>query len=117
MNFKIDENLPAELGHLLAAAGHDAPTVLDQNLGGQPDRRIMEVCKIEKRTLITIDNDFADVRTYPPHDCSGIIVLRLSRQDKPFVLDTVRRSVPTIGMETLDGRLWIVEDQRIRIRS
>jgi Domain of unknown function (DUF5615) len=36
MRFKIDENLPIEVAELLRAAGHDALTVLDQNLGAGP---------------------------------------------------------------------------------
>ena len=66
MKFKIDENLPVEVLDLLNAAGHDALTVLDQNLIGEIDRTIMDVCKQEERALITLDLDFADMRSYPP---------------------------------------------------
>ncbi len=41
MKFKIDQNLPAECGDILAAAGHDAMTVWQQSLGGAPDERIV----------------------------------------------------------------------------
>jgi hypothetical protein len=37
MRFKIDENLPIDAAELLAAAGHDAHTVLQEGLGGNPD--------------------------------------------------------------------------------
>jgi len=37
MLFKIDENLSAELAEMLAAAGHDALTVYDQKLAGEPE--------------------------------------------------------------------------------
>ena len=33
LKFKVDENLPIEVATLLVDAGHDALTVLDQNLG------------------------------------------------------------------------------------
>lgn len=32
MKFKIDQNLPVEFGPLLQQAGHDAATVLDEQL-------------------------------------------------------------------------------------
>jgi len=76
MRFKIDENLPVEADQLLVGAGHDAMTVLDQSLGGRPDPDVAAVCQREQRALVTLDLDFSDIRTYPPQDYFGIIVLR-----------------------------------------
>jgi predicted nuclease of predicted toxin-antitoxin system len=45
MQFKVDENLPVEVVKLLEDNGHDAFTVLGQNLGGVKDSRIAQVCK------------------------------------------------------------------------
>ena len=45
-------------------------------LDGAPDSYISIVCRREKRALITLDTDFADIRAYPPQDFSGLIVLR-----------------------------------------
>jgi predicted nuclease of predicted toxin-antitoxin system len=59
MKFKLDENLP------LAAA---------------------DVCPDEERILVTLDLDFDDIRVYSPKSYSGIIVLRLQRQDAGNVL-------------------------------
>ena len=36
MRFKTDENLPAEVADLLADAGHDASSILGQDMGGTP---------------------------------------------------------------------------------
>lgn len=117
MKFKIDENLPLEVAGLLGDAGHDATTVLAQNLGGSSDASLALVCQEEKRVLVTLDNDFADIRAYPPEKLAGIIVMRLVRQDKYHVLDVFGRAVRLFPKEPLEGRLWIVEEYRIRIRS
>lgn len=45
MKFKVDENLPIEVVRMLEDNGHDALTVLEQNLGGALDSRIAQVCK------------------------------------------------------------------------
>lgn len=82
MKFKIDENLPQEFAQLLGRAGHDAESVLDEGLVGDPDSRIIEVCRNEDRCLITLDLDFSDMRTYPPVNLKGLVVLRLRSQDK-----------------------------------
>jgi predicted nuclease of predicted toxin-antitoxin system len=58
MKFKIDENLPSEIKHLLIQAGHDALTVKDQELTGHPDTNLAVVCLAENRTFITADLDF-----------------------------------------------------------
>ena len=42
MRFKFDENLPAQLAALFAGSGHDAVTVLDEQIGGAQDPRIPE---------------------------------------------------------------------------
>ncbi|HET7479428.1 MAG TPA: DUF5615 family PIN-like protein [Rubrobacteraceae bacterium] len=116
MRFKIDENLPVELAEELRAAGHEAATVDDQRLVGASDRHLSEVCKTEGRVFVTLDLDFADIQTYPPDEHPGLIVLRLARQDKVHVLDVFRRTLKAVEHEPLEGRLWIVEEKRIRIR-
>ena len=73
-------------------------------------------CKSEGRIFVTLDLDFADIRTYPPDEHPRIIVLRPARQDKLHVLDVFRRTLKAVGHEPLEGRLWIVEEKRIRIR-
>ena len=89
MRFKVDENLPEEVAELLRLRGHDATTVLEQSLGGYADHHIAKVCQTERRTLITLDTDFSNVRVFPPNEFSGILVLRLRHQDKPSVLKQI----------------------------
>lgn len=79
LKFKVDENLPIEVATLLVDAGHDAVTVLDQDLGGRPDPEVVAVCRQEERVVVTLDLHFCDIRAYPPADSAGIIVLRLAR--------------------------------------
>lgn len=116
MKFKIDENLPIEVAQLLRGASHDAATVGEQHMSGRPDWSIAEVVRGEHRALITLDVDFADMRRYPPSEHHGLVVLRLARQDKPYLLDVVGRLIPFLASEVLGGRLWIVDERRIRIR-
>ncbi len=71
MKFKVDENLPVEIAALLREAGHEAATVLDQKLGGNADPSIASVCRNEDRALVTLDMDFADIRSYPPNQYPG----------------------------------------------
>ena len=105
MRFKVDENLPVEVAELLREAGYDATTVLEQRHGGSADPRLAALCQRESRVLVTLDLDFADIRAYPPAEFPGLIVLRLGRQDKPYVLSVVTRLTQMLRAELLDGNL------------
>ena len=117
MKFKIDENLPAEFVGLLVTAGHDAVTVKAQELQGKADSLVIAACSREDRSLVTQDLDFADIRAYPPEQYPGLIVLRLSRQDKLYLIEVFQRAIRLLNLEPLLGRLWIIEDARLRIRG
>jgi len=117
MRFKVDENLPGEVAAGLREAGHDAPTVLDQEAGGMPDTDLAGLVKQERRALVTLDQGFGDIRSHPPRDYSGLVVLRLKRQDKAHLLSVLPKLIGTLELEPLDGRVWIVEETRIRIRG
>ena|SRR5712671_2408339 len=65
MNFKVDENLPLEFVDLLREAGHDAVSVLDQQLGGADDPTVAARCRQEQRVVITLvlyQRSFAEQR-------------------------------------------------------
>jgi predicted nuclease of predicted toxin-antitoxin system len=117
MQFKIDENLPVEAATLLGQAGHEALTIHDQQMVGQPDPQVASVCQSEQRGLLTLDLDFSDIRTYPPADYFGIIVLRPRTQSKPAVLSLIGQIVPLFDSEPLVGCLWIVQETGLRIRE
>ncbi len=76
MRFKIDENLPVEAALSLRNAGHDVLTIHDQQMVGDPDPQVAVVCKSEQRAIISLELDFSDIRTYPPGNYDGIVVLR-----------------------------------------
>ena len=86
-------------------------------MGGEPDPSVAEVCSAEGRTLVTLDTDFADIRAYPPSEYAGIVVLRLRQQDKAHVLGVLHRIRPLLENEPLRGLLWIVDEERVRVRG
>lgn len=117
MKFKIDQNLPIEAADLFMAANYDAMTVYQQSLGDASDERIVDVCKDEDRILITADLDLSDIRRYPPSQTPGYMVLRLPRQSKQALLDLLAKAIPMLTVHPINGRLWIVEPDRLRIRG
>jgi len=115
--FKIDENLPVEAANVLAEAGHDAETVHAEQLSGHPDAEIAAKCLQERRVIVTLDLDFSDIRSYPPADYPGIIVLRLVSQGKVQVLLVLERLLSLLEREELTHKLWVVDETNARIRG
>jgi len=101
----------------LFVAGHDTITVNAERLQGAKDPVLIGVCKSENRVLVTLDTDFADIRTYPPYEFSGIIVLKIGNQSKQHIQKVFYRILSLIDREPLTQHLWIVEETRIRIRG
>jgi predicted nuclease of predicted toxin-antitoxin system len=118
LRFKIDENLPNELLFLFLQYGMDAMNVEQQGLAGKSDSVVFPVCQAEDRTFITFDVEFGNIRIYPPESHAGVIVLRLKSQDKLSVLDVCQKMMHRLEeLESMQGQLWIVDEQNIRIRT
>ncbi len=117
MRFKLDENLPRQLQRLLTESGHDAVTVLEQEMGGATDSEVASACHREERVLLTQDVDFADIRMYPPGDYPGIVVFRLPSQSRNDLLEIGTMLLESLVRSSPNRQLWIVEESRIRIRD
>lgn len=115
--FKVDENLPVEVVQALIGGGHDAMSAEEQGLAGAPDEELAKVSREEGRVLVTLDLDFADIRSYPPERFPGVVVLRLARQDKASALRATERVLSVLSTMAPSGRLFIVEDERVRARG
>jgi len=86
-------------------------------MGGENDPSLREICPREDRILVTLDLDFADIRTYPPEQSSGIMTLRVRRQDKRALINVSRRAIPLMTTEPVKHRLWIIEEAQVRIHG
>jgi predicted nuclease of predicted toxin-antitoxin system len=117
MKFKTDENLPAEVADHFRQAGFDAMSVVEQRLSGAPDARVAAVCHDEGRVVVTLDLDFADIPAHPPGSGPGVIILRPRTQARADVLALAARVIAVLEAERASGNLWIVDEQRLRIRE
>ena len=116
MRFKIDENLHPDVALSLCYKGHDALGVWDQGLKGKRDADLARVCRLEGRALLTLGVGFAGIRTYPPDQYPGLIVLRLSHQSRQHVMTVLPRVLEFLEAEPLAGCLWIIDEHSLRVR-
>lgn len=103
MRFKVDENLPGELAEALRDAGWDCLSVVEQRLGGADDPKIEQVCIEEARSLPN------RIRDSSSSDCGN--------QSKPRVLAIAERVIDWLRQRDSRNELWIVEEDRIRVRG
>jgi predicted nuclease of predicted toxin-antitoxin system len=106
MRFRLDENFGSRTAGVFRQLGHDVETVRDEGLQGCSDDNLFALCSRERRCLVTLDLDFADVIRFPPHVSAGIAVVRVPRNPSSDLLSAMigglLRALPAHPVE---GRL------------
>jgi predicted nuclease of predicted toxin-antitoxin system len=100
---KLDENVPRSAGDVLVAAGHDVDTVVDEDLAGATDPRVVAAAAATGRLLITLDRGLGDIRAYPPGQHAGILVLRPADQSASTVAAALAELVAGHDLSRLTG--------------
>jgi predicted nuclease of predicted toxin-antitoxin system len=115
--FKIDENLPEEVAHVLIRAGFDTATVREQRLAGSPDPDIAAICSRERRTLVTQDHDFARDLVLRSLSHAGLILLRPHSADRSSLIRLTKAFAAQLPRQPLYGQIWVVREGSIRRRD
>ena len=115
MKIKLDENLGNRGAEILRAAGYSVTTVVEEGLSSASDVRLIEVCRSERKCLVTLDLDFGNPIRFDPSRYSGIVVLRLPLGfTASDLLDAIRTLAIGLADSGVAGKLWIVQRGRIR---
>ena len=115
---KLDENFPPSMADIFKQYQIDASSVYEQKLNGSDDEKIFDVCVSEERTLVSFDLHFANIIKYPSDDTAGIIIVRTkARVSLEAIAILCQRLALIINQYDLNGKLYIVEDTKIRIRK
>ena len=118
MKIKLDENLGFIGKSLLEADGHDVMTVVEQHLAGVEDQRVYDVCRDERRMLVTLDHDFGHTLRFPAEAAAGIVVIECKGRLSPStILSRMSELAAMLRTRPNERELWIVEPGRIRIHE
>lgn len=112
----LDHCVPRRYYRLLEAWGHQ-PTLLTQHLRADADDDdVLQKAAELGAALLTVDLHFADVLQYPPENYRGIIVMRYSVREEEEVTATLRQLLTDFGVAERQGRLFVVQPNRYRVR-
>jgi predicted nuclease of predicted toxin-antitoxin system len=116
VKFKVDENLPVDLSADLHLAGHDADTVLDENLAGATDLIVVAAALREGRIVLTLDKGIANVIQHPIHTHAGVVLFRPGVSGRQAVRHFIRSRLAELLTLELADRVTVVSEGRIRVR-
>lgn len=116
--FLIDADLPRKTAEVIRQYGFHADDVRDVGLGRASDAEISAYAQTNQLTIITGDFGFADIRSYPPEQYAGLVVLELPRNATArFILDLIAAFIQQSEVvDQLNGRLAVVSAHRVRLR-
>jgi predicted nuclease of predicted toxin-antitoxin system len=117
VRIKVDEDLPRAITALLIAAGHaDTRSVSDQRMGGWKDAALWQAVQDEGRFLVTADKGFADLRTHPPGEHCGVLLLRPDADGIQPLIELLQRVLASGPLAALAGAVSVATSRGVRTR-
>ena len=93
MKLFLDENISPLHVAELRADGYDALGVVEANLSGASDERVLQFAIDEDRILITLDADFANIVRFSSQHTPGLVRLRLHPPTEDAIRSTLRKAL------------------------
>ena len=112
LKFLCDENLPNGFIFGLAELGHDVKRLSP----GTSDTKVATCAKRDKRILLTLDGDFANILAYPPGRYLGIIRFKLELPTVENLFAGLSEALDRFpGANNIKGKLIIISSGSLRV--
>ncbi len=120
LRFFADHCVPTSVIQALRDAGYEVLILREYIPRDSDDALVIAKAQETDAVLVSLNGDFVDITTYPPSRYKGIIGLQV--RDHPEVIPSLMRRLKGYlathpGMSDYEGRLFLVEAHRIRIRK
>lgn len=114
-----DHCVPSSAIQFLREAGHEVLILRDDIPKDSDDSDVIAKAPQIQAILLSLNGDFSDIVTYPPTKYVGIISLQV--RNRPEALPSIIRRLTDYFVanpepQHYQGRLYLVEAHRIRIR-
>jgi predicted nuclease of predicted toxin-antitoxin system len=117
VKFFLDENISPQHAVRLRSLGYDAVAAFELGLSGASDPQIRSAAIADGRILVTLDADFGNILRYPADTTPGVIWLRLHPPTETAIIEALDRLIKRLRLEGLEGKLAVVDEDKIRIRG
>lgn len=116
--FLLDQNVPRAVAAWLRARKPSWSVFHASEVGldCQPDERVFRWAQERRAVIITFDEDFGDIRSFPAGTHHGIVRLRVWPTTIEEAEDALGRLLQEVDEAELAGALVIVGRSRIRVR-
>jgi predicted nuclease of predicted toxin-antitoxin system len=89
----------------------------DVGLDGKPDAEMFAYAQVHACLVVTFDEHFADLRSFPVGQHHGVVRLRVWPTTIEETQSALARLLEQVTEDELRGALVVIDRQRIRIRS
>ncbi len=120
LTFFIDQCVPASICQFLREGGHHVLILKDYLPIESPDEIVIAKAQELAAILLSLNGDFSDIVTYPPANYGGIVSIQLRNHPEiiPLLMQRLLNYLSDYrDPEHYQGKLFIVEVNRIRIRE
>lgn len=110
-----DENVSPKIVKVMRTQGYDVKDIKEEKLFGVSDHQVLILANKEKRTIITYDKDFANLRNHPLQSHKGVVLLRYSELKPSGLINKFLPLLSSLIKRKLIGNLIIVSDDSVEI--
>jgi|FaiFalDrversion3_1042247.scaffolds.fasta_scaffold22998_2 predicted nuclease of predicted toxin-antitoxin system len=96
--------------------GYPVITVKELGLAGAKDHVVFAKAQELGAVLLTRDQEFGDIRRFPPSSHLGVIVLKMKYQEAASVHSALHKLLQTVPENQLSGTLFVVDKNKWRKR-
>src|SRR5271157_6445686 len=120
LRFLADHCISNQIIRTLRDTHHEVVRLRDLLPVESPDAIVIAKAQELGAILLSLNGDFADIVTYPPRNYKGIVALQV--RNHPEILPQLLARLTGylelhLTMEDYEGKLLVVEVDRIRIRE
>ncbi len=102
---------------LLRTQGHEVIKLKELGQAAADDPQVLAPAQSLDAVLITNDNGFGNILTYPPERYGGIVVLRVTAKNQQRVHEILLDLLKSYDLEALRKALVVIDAHTYRVRK
>ncbi len=101
---------------MLRNLGNDVKDIKEMHLYGESDQTIISLAQRENRILVTLDQNFGNIITYPTEKYPGIIILKVHPPSISQTNYLLKKVITRVTEKEIQQALVVIDKSKFRIR-